>query len=94
CRYLPTPDLDKLRPLIDGFQAKEDDEKVPEAELTALIDAELKERISLEERLKVLEADKQSEQKKLKERITLGAELTTRMGALKRAMEPVRTLLQ
>mmetsp|Transcript_71944 Transcript_71944/g.168428 ORF Transcript_71944/g.168428 Transcript_71944/m.168428 type:complete len:262 (+) Transcript_71944:47-832(+) len=94
CRYFPTPDLDKLRPLIDGFQAKEEDEKVPEAELTALIDAELKERISLEERLKVLEAEKQTEQKKLKERIALGAELTTRMGALKRAMEPVRTLLQ
>ena len=37
---------------------------------------------------KVLEAEKQEEQKKLKERITLGADLTTRMGVLE-ALHPL-----
>ncbi|CAJ1375508.1 unnamed protein product [Effrenium voratum] len=97
CRYLLTPELDKLRPLVSGFQAKED-AKVSESEkaglLTGLIHAELQERISLEEQLKGLEQQKQSEQQKLTDRVKAGAHLTSRMGTLKRALEPLRSLLQ
>ena len=72
-RFLATPQLEQLRPLIKGFQEKEADSKLGEAEkaklLTAMIGSELMERMRLEEQLKSLELQKQAEQLKLTQRV-------------------------
>jgi len=97
CRFLETPELEQLRPLIPGFQEKEADstaEMERATALTQMIEKELKERISLEEQLKVLEEEKLSEQQKLTARVSLGAQLSAKISSLKRALEPLCSLLR
>eukprot|EP00435_Cladocopium_sp_Y103_P064055 s391_g25.t1 len=97
CRYLETPQLEELRPLITGFQEKEQD-STAEAErataLTEMIQQELQKRISLEEELKALEEKKQLEQQKLTARVSLGKQLSAKISSLKRALEPLCSLLR
>lgn len=103
CRNLPTPQLNELRPLLDGFKEDEDEENEIDADpaadgsktrLAGQLEAEKLERSRLAEELEVQEKLRKAEMEAFREREKLGAELTVKLTAVERSMEPVIDLLQ
>eukprot|EP00931_Biecheleriopsis_adriatica_P107433 TRINITY_DN81777_c0_g1_i1.p1 TRINITY_DN81777_c0_g1~~TRINITY_DN81777_c0_g1_i1.p1 ORF type:complete len:436 (+),score=111.40 TRINITY_DN81777_c0_g1_i1:52-1308(+) len=97
CRNLPTPQLNLLRPLLEGFQDEGQDEALDatgSSRLAGQLEAERLERTRLGEELEGLEKKRRAEMVAFAEREKLGSELTAKLAAVDRALEPVCDLLE
>lgn len=103
CRHLPTPELHKLRPLLEGHVPEEAEEEGLVAQpggdqapssLAARLQAEMEERSRLATELAALDERKAKAFEAFRERERLSIELVSRLKNVEVALEPVCNLLE
>lgn len=102
CRALPTPQLNKLRSFLEGFEEEDETEELDatnaegdatKSRLAVQLEAERLERTRLATELEGLEARHREALEAFVQRERLGAELTAKLTEVDRALEPVCNLL-
>lgn len=104
CRQIPTPELSKLRPLLEGNVPEDEEEEGMAGQtgdqtasshgLAARLQAEMEERSRLAAELSKFETVKTKAVEGFRERERLSVELVSRLKAVEATLEPVCNLLQ